>query len=63
VIIRTPNYSITFTRENGQYVARSNNCIGKGASPKDALNDWRGAVETAKDMFGEEFFIEAKATV
>jgi hypothetical protein len=57
--IRTANYAITFTRENGEYVARSNNIIGKGATPRDALHNWRGAVETAKEMFGAEFFVEA----
>jgi hypothetical protein len=59
MIIRTATYSVTFTRENGQFVARSENCIGRGNSPKDALQDWHRAVETAKEMFGG-WFIESK---
>jgi hypothetical protein len=61
MIIRAATYSITFTKENGRFVARSENCIGRGKSPKDALQDWRRAVETAKEMFGD-WFIETKRT-
>jgi hypothetical protein len=46
MIVHIMGEKVTITKEKQEYVAKSPGLIGFGKTPREALIDWRGALNT-----------------